>query len=175
MMIRIAVCGSGASDKNISIDQYNIAQELGSCIAAQDAVCITGGCGGIMEAVCKGVKENNGKTVGFLPFDSTSANPYVDIVLPTGIGYHRNMLIVQAADVVIAMAGKWGTLHEICSSMILQKPLVLLRGCNGFVDRLIQSTFLDDAIVPYAIVDSPDDAVKTAIRFAHLAKKKSKD
>jgi uncharacterized protein (TIGR00725 family) len=63
-MKQITVVGSAQS---ISSDVYQIAKDLGKAIALRGAVLITGGRGGVMEAVCRGAKENKGLTVGILP------------------------------------------------------------------------------------------------------------
>jgi len=175
MSAYIAVCGSGASDKNISPDQRRLAFELGKSIALHEGVLLTGGRGGIMEAVCRGAKEQNGQTIGILPSSSTPANAFVDIALPTGLGAYRNMALIHMADVVIALTGKWGTLQEICTAMIIGKPLVFLKGSNGFVDMLLSSGFLQEAITPYVITESPQEAVEKAVALISDDSKISKD
>jgi uncharacterized protein (TIGR00725 family) len=101
--------GSSCSRKN-----YKIAQKLGELIVQQGWTLICGGRSGVMEAVCRGAKAKGGITVGILPSaDGKDANPYVDIKIPTGLGYARNVLVVRAADIVIAIDGHYGTLSEI--------------------------------------------------------------
>ena len=72
----------------------------------------------MMEAACRGAKEADGLTVGILPgSDRSEANPFVDVALPSGLGEARNVLVVRAADVVIAIGGGYGTLSEIALSL----------------------------------------------------------
>jgi len=72
----------------------------------------------VMEAACRGAKEADGLTVGILPgSDRSEANPFVDVALPSGLGEARNVLVVRAADVVIAIGGGYGTLSEIALSL----------------------------------------------------------
>jgi uncharacterized protein (TIGR00725 family) len=67
-----------------------------------------------MEAACRGAKSSGGTTVGILPgIDRADANPYVDVVIATGLGEARNALVVNAADAVIAVGRGYGTLSEI--------------------------------------------------------------
>jgi hypothetical protein len=67
-----------------------------------------------MEAACRGAKEGGGTTIGILPtLDRADANPYVDVAIPTGLGEARNLLVVRAADALVAVGGAWGTLSEI--------------------------------------------------------------
>jgi uncharacterized protein (TIGR00725 family) len=88
-------------------------------------VLVCGGLGGAMEAACQGAKQAGGATVGLLPGpDRAEANPYVDVALPTGLGEGRNLLVVRAADVVIAVGGGYGTLSEIALALRHGKPVV---------------------------------------------------
>ena len=63
------------------------AEQLGGELAKRGLTVICGGLGGVMEAVCRGAKKAGGMTVGVLPGNrASSANPYVDIPIVTGIG-----------------------------------------------------------------------------------------
>lgn len=108
--MNIAVIGgSKCSKKN-----YKLAEKLGNLIAQEGWIVFCGGQKGVMEAACKGAKACGGTTVGILPENKKGkANKYVDIKIPTGLGYARNILVVRAADVVVAINGKYGTLSEI--------------------------------------------------------------
>lgn len=117
----IAVCGGHKCTKEVE----QIAYEIGRNIAKVGAMLICGGLGGVMKAVCKGCKEAGGVTIGILPGeDKNSANPYVDIAIPTGLGYTRNTLVVGSADAVIALPGEYGTLSEIAFALIEKKPVI---------------------------------------------------
>jgi uncharacterized protein (TIGR00725 family) len=101
------------------------AAEVGRLIAERGAVLVCGGRGGAMEAACRGAKEVGGLTVGILPGpDRSEANPFVDVVLPTGLGDARNALVVGAADVVIAIGGGYGTLSEIALALKAGKRVI---------------------------------------------------
>lgn len=71
-----------------------------------------------MAAVCKGCNQMGGVTVGLLPgVDESEANPWVQIILPTGLGEARNALVAQAGAGVIAIGGEYGTLSEIALAL----------------------------------------------------------
>lgn len=90
------------------------AYEVGKGIAALGAILVCGGLGGVMKAAAQGSKENGGVTVGILPGeDKRDANTYIDIPIATGLGYTRNTLVTSAVDIIVAFAGKYGTLSEI--------------------------------------------------------------
>ncbi len=116
--------GNEASEEVIAL-----AYEIGKHVALSGLMLVTGGRGGVMEAASKGASENNGIVLGIIPTDSKSdANPYVDIVIPTGMGIGRNVLVVKTADVCIAFPGSYGTLSEIGLALNLGKTVVALPG-----------------------------------------------
>ncbi|MGH2699145.1 MAG: TIGR00725 family protein [Actinomycetota bacterium] len=117
----VSVSGSGDAAPEVNA----LAEEVGALLARAEAVVVCGGLGGVMEAVCRGAKSAGGRTVGILPgTDRTDANPYVDVALPTGLGESRNALIARAADVLIAIAGEFGTLSEIGLALKIGTPVV---------------------------------------------------
>jgi uncharacterized protein (TIGR00725 family) len=148
------------------------AEEVGAAIAARGAVLITGGTGGVMEASAKGAKSGGGLTVGFLPQgDASHANPYIDLIFPTGLGTVRNVLTARCADSVIAVGGGVGTLNEITLAYDYAIPVVALAGSGGWADRLrpvlLDGAYLDERkVVPVTYADTPEDAVDQAIERA---------
>ena len=120
----VAVCGQSEPDPGLA----DAAREVGRLLAEAGAVVLCGGLGGVMEAVCQGVAEKGGVSVGLLPgSDRDEANRYVGLALPTGLGQARNAVIATAADAVIAIGGGWGTLSEIGHARRLGRPVVALR------------------------------------------------
>ena len=51
----------------------------------------------------------------------------------------RNFFVVSIADVVIGIAGSWGTLSELSMAMNFNKKVILLANTGGVVDLLINS------------------------------------
>lgn len=108
-----------------SAREEGAAEEVGRGVAAQEAVLVCGGQGGVMEAACRGARSAGGRTVGILPgLDRADANRWVDVAIATGMGELRNGLIVRAADVLIAVGGEFGTLSEIALALREGKPVV---------------------------------------------------
>jgi uncharacterized protein (TIGR00725 family) len=125
------------------------AHAVGRTLAAQGAVLVCGGLGGVMEAACRGAKEAGGTTVGILPgTDRAAANPFVDVALPTGLGEGRNVLVVRAADALIAVGGGHGTLSEIAFALKTGKRVIGL------------GTWDVEGVEP---VDSPEAAVEAVL------------
>ena len=121
---------------------------MGRGLAARGAVVVCGGLGGVMEAACRGAKEVGGHTVGILPgTDRAAANPFVDTVVPTGLGEARNALVVRAADALIAVGGGYGTLSEIAFALKAGKRVVGLDSWD--IDGVVA---VDDAEAAVAAV-----------------------
>ena len=140
-------------------DVRRAAEAVGRGLARRGAVVVCGGLGGVMEAACRGAKAEGGTTVGILPgLDRATANPFVDVALPTGLGEARNALVVRAADALVAVAGEFGTLSEIALALRLGTPVVGVRTWE-----LAREGRPVDAIVR---VDDPDAAASRALELA---------
>jgi uncharacterized protein (TIGR00725 family) len=108
-------------------DLYDAAELIGREVASRQAVVLTGGLSGAMEAAAKGAKAAGGLTIGVLPgFSPQDANPYIDLPIVTGLSEARNIIIVQTADVLIAVGGGSGTLSEIAFALKFHKPIISL-------------------------------------------------
>ena len=131
--MRISVIGGQEADEQASRMAFEVGREIG----ARGHVLICGGRTGVMREACRGAKESGGLTVGILPGDDLGdVNEFVDIPLPTGIGYTRNVLVARAGEAVIAIDGSLGTLSEIAFALISGRPVVglgtwELRDSNG--------------------------------------------
>jgi len=131
------------------------AEALGRCVAEAGAVLVCGGMGGVMEAACRGAQAAGGRTLGILPgYDRREGNPHLTVAIPTGLGYARNILVVRAADALIAVGGKFGTLSEIAYAKIEGRPVI------GLDTWTLARAELPDPIVRAA---SPRDAVAQAL------------
>ena len=146
--LRIGVIGGSRA----SARDEDRAREIGRRIAEAGAVLVCGGLSGVMRAAARGAREAGGLTVGILPGASPSdANPFIDVAVATGLGYTRNALVVMNADVLIAVAGEFGTLSEIAYGNIFGKPVI---GLGSWEVK---------GVTPAA---SPEEAVRTALEAA---------
>ena len=121
----IAIIGTASASEEV----IRTAEYLGTLLIDNGFRIISGGLSGVMEAVSRGArkseKHQDGDIVGILPgFNKFDANKYVDIVIPTGFGFARNLIIVAAADIVVAVAGGSGTLSEIAYAWQYKKPII---------------------------------------------------
>ena len=103
------------------------AKYLGKRLAKVVKYLCCGGLSGTMKAVCSGFKAGGGVTIGIITsYDKKDANNFVDLVIPTGLGLARNILVVKSGDVVVALPGEAGTLSEIAYCLQLNIPVISL-------------------------------------------------
>ena len=99
----VAVVGPGEASER----EVEVASHVGRALAEAGAVVVCGGLGGVMAGVCQGAADAGALTVGILPgTDRASANEWVSVAIPTGLGELRNGLVVRAADAVIAIGAR---------------------------------------------------------------------
>ena len=126
---KITVSVIGSHNKNVKVDQ--LAHKTGNIVAKMGYILVCGGLSGVMEAACKGAKEADGLTIGLLPgISKKDANPYVDIALPTTIGFARNAMVACSADIIVALPGSHGTRSEICYGLVYGRPVIDLGNWN---------------------------------------------
>jgi len=117
----IAVIGGGECDASTKERAF----EVGRLIATHGFGLVNGGLGGVMEASAEGCSSEGGLTVGLLPGTQVKdANAFMKIVIPTGLGSIRNLLIVRAAAALIAIGGEYGTLSEIALGLKAGKVVI---------------------------------------------------
>ncbi len=152
----ISVIGTGDT---ASARELTLAEEVGKLLAQRGATVVCGGLNGVMEAVCRGAKSAGGTTVGLLPgTERLEANAFVDIAVPTGLGYARNSLVAKGGDAVIAVGGAFGTLSEIGHALADGKVVVGLETWE-----LSRKGLLDNHIVR---ANTPAEAVDKALAAA---------
>jgi uncharacterized protein (TIGR00725 family) len=143
----IAVIGAGECGPEL----YQLAREVGALVAEAGAALVCGGLSGVMEGAARGAREAGGVTLGLLPGDDRgSANPYIDLAVPTGMGEGRNFLVVRAAEAAIAIGGGHGTLSEIALALKTGKRVVGLKTDWEKIPGVIKA-------------ESPSEAVRKAL------------
>ncbi|MDB9495008.1 hypothetical protein PN441_05965 [Spirulina major CS-329] len=149
----VGVMGPGAG---ATAADCELAGALGRAIASEGWAVLTGGRpSGVMAAVNRGAKQAGGLTIGILPGrDRTLADPNVEVVINTDLGYGRNNINVLSSDAIVACGMGLGTASEVALALKNGKSVILL-GCNptaiaffqqyGGVQLKIAAT-VDDAI-----------------------------
>ncbi len=137
-----------------------VAQAVGREIGRRGHTLICGGRGGVMEAACRGARDEGGHTIGVLPgADRADMNDYVEFPIVTNLGAARNVIVVLSADAVIAIDGGYGTLSEIALARGHGKPVVGLATWRISDDAGAEDDGIERA-------RDPADAVERAIAAA---------
>jgi len=126
-------------------EMEQIAHNLGKKLTKVVDLLVSGGLSGTMKAVCSGFKAGGGLTIGIIPgYDKKEANEFVDVVIPTGMGLARNVLVVKAADVVVAFPGEAGTLSEIAYCLQFRIPVISLGSWD--IKGVIKVSNIEEAV-----------------------------
>jgi uncharacterized protein (TIGR00730 family) len=113
---------------------YEEARALGRVLAESGLAVCSGGYGGVMEAVSRGVKEGGGKTYGVTAeFFQARLNPWIDVEVRVGTWQERLFELIRIADGFVACKGGTGTLVELAvvwemlnKSVMNGKPFAVL-------------------------------------------------
>jgi uncharacterized protein (TIGR00725 family) len=135
----IAIVGAGKCSKKLRDKAALVARQ----VVKNGGIIVCGGMGGIMEGAARGAWEGGGVSIGILPSeDRKDANKFVTFAIPTGFGEARNLMVIRAADAVVAFPGKFGTLSEMAFALKIGKPLISIAAWK-LGEGIIQ---LDDAV-----------------------------
>lgn len=119
----VAMIGPGDGDEGLCQQAEDIAAMLAG--AGMQIVC--GGRGGVMQAASRGAARVGGVAIGLLPEeDARAANPYLTVVIPTGMGEMRNAVIARSAICLVAVGGGAGTVSEMALGVKWGKPVYAL-------------------------------------------------
>jgi uncharacterized protein (TIGR00725 family) len=159
----IGVIGASSAEEKAR----NIAEAVGAAIGAAGWHLVCGGGGGVMAAACRGHRSvqlspgERGVTIGILPSDdSASANPYVDVSIPTGIGLARNAVVARASMGIVAVGGCSGTLSEIALAWQFGRPIAAMTTAGGWAAKLAGSCLDNRYDRPIFAADTPQDALR---------------
>jgi len=174
---KIAVCG--AAETNVCSDiAIDLARQIGKEIVKNDCILVSGATTGIPNYSAEAVKKARGISIGFSPAASERSHikkyrlpdKSYDVIVYTGFGYAgRNLLMTRAADGVIVICGRMGTLNEFTIAFEDEKPIGVLLGSGGTADRiqqLLRSPFRGQSKIVY-----DKDPQKLVKRLITLIKK----
>lgn len=138
MQYKIAVSGSAVD--NCAPGAFKKAYEVGRQIAKHNCVLLTGATIGVPQWATRGAKAGGGISIGLSPAVSKQAHiktyklpvKYMDLIIYTGFDYSgRNMLMTKAADGVIVICGRIGTLNEFTTAFEDKRVVGVLTGTGG--------------------------------------------
>ena len=174
----MAIIGSASSTLEVHVTRS--AEELGRRAVDAGFRVVTGGLGGVMLAASRGARASGkwreGDVLGVLPsYDRSRANEFVDIAIPTGLQYARNVIVVAMADVVVAVHGGAGTLSELALAWQLGRPIVSVGPSGGWAGRLAGQRVDDRSDQAIENAADPGQAVRWALAALERASSPSGD
>ena len=138
---RVGIIGGNKPDAK----SLKNAERMGELIAQNNYILVNGGMRGVMEASARGAKSAGGFVIAITPGKSRDdGNSISDIVIPTGLGYMRNPLVILNSDILVAIDGSYGTLSEIAYSQIYNRTVFGLNTWN--IEGVIPLSTPEDVI-----------------------------
>jgi len=143
MKLKIGVMGSATG--NLLKQHKDIAYELGSSIAQNGCITITGACPGLPLEAAKGATEAGGLVIGISPGLSEwehvnkyhSPTGYHEVLIFTGSGLMgREVVNIRTSDIVIIIGGRSGTLGEFSIAYDEGKLIGILSGTGGITSQI---------------------------------------
>lgn len=177
------VCIFASSSALLEPKYYALAEELGIAVARSGAgMVFGGGQHGLMGAVARGVKRENGRIIGVMPVRLNQPGiAYTECTefYETQTMHERKQRMEELADAFIALPGGFGTLEEVLEVITLRqlgyhdKPIVIIN-LDGFFDPILEQferfyaeRFADVAYrALYAVATNASEAV--ALVKAHV-------
>ncbi|MHC4410328.1 MAG: SLOG cluster 4 domain-containing protein [Planctomycetota bacterium] len=148
----IAVVGSGSEPPpNVA----ELGESLGAALVANGYGIVTGGRGGVQEAVCRGAVRKRGKSalpplIGLLPgHDASAGNAYLDFAIPTGVAQAHHALVASAGEVLVCIGGATGAMAEMALARKMGRPVIALRPSGGtaaLLAKVMESVYGADSV-----------------------------
>ncbi len=181
---RYKIAVSGAAEVHIcSKEAIGLAKEVGKEIVRQGCILITGATTGIPNYAAIGAKDARGVSIGFSPAASEVSHikkyrlpaDAFDVIVYTGFGYAgRNLLMTRAADGIIVICGRMGTLNEFTIAFEDEKPIGVMLGSGGVADDIkdiVRRPFRGKMNIVYS--KNPKELVKKLIQLIKKEKGRS--
>ncbi|MFH1392642.1 MAG: hypothetical protein ABIG90_03135 [bacterium] len=140
---KIALSGAAAGKRVKKAEEK--AEAIGKAIAETGCILITGATSGVPYYGAQGAKKAGGIVIGFSPAATKLAHiksyrlpvDYHDVIVYTGFEYAgRNLLMTRAADAVIVVSGRIGTLNEFTIAFEDNKVIGVLLNSFGVADDI---------------------------------------
>lgn len=167
---RVSVFGSARLEQDSP--DWETARELGRLLANAGFTVVTGGYGGLMEAVSRGAAEAGGQVVGLVMKSWTGLSPNTwNTELTWAEGYPARLAAMLDSHAVIALTGGVGTLSELAVVWAARQtepghcPIVLVgERWRRLVDEFARHLVIDSRDLSLVqVVDSPSQAVDAVL------------
>lgn len=166
--IQIGVIGGGLNNlppksKDIILKE---AELVGTLIANKNGILISGGMDGVMESSCRGAYLNSGIVVGTPGRQRGSSNQYVtvEICTPIDVGDYLFAGILSCNSIIIFPGGA-GTLAEIAIAYRYSKPMIIMKGYDKYLDKLVGKSLDYTKKTVFQGANSAKEAVDLAFNY----------
>jgi uncharacterized protein (TIGR00725 family) len=132
---RAQVCVLGSAEPGSAA--YDLAGEAGELLARL-GITLVSGCGSPATRIAaERALTRGGLVVSIVPSDDIQLKDWpCSVLIPSGMGDARNLLMALAGDACIVVGGRAGTISEVCLAWLHHRPLLPLTGCGGWSDQL---------------------------------------
>jgi len=129
------VCVLGSAEPGSAA--YELSGEAGALLA-HHGITVISGCGSPATRVAaEQAITASGLVVSIIPPDEMPAPDWpATVVIPSGMGDARNLLMALAGDACIVIGGRAGTISEVSLAWLHKRPLLPLVGHGGWSDTL---------------------------------------
>ena len=129
------VCVLGSAEPGSAA--YALAGDAGELLARL-GITVVSGCGSPATRVAaERALAAGGLVVSIVPSDDIGLEDWpCSVLIPSGMGDARNLLMALAGDACIVIGGRAGTISEVCLAWLHHRPLLPLTGCGGWSDDL---------------------------------------
>ncbi|WP_296508984.1 Rossmann fold nucleotide-binding protein [Rhodoferax sp.] len=135
---RKQVCILGSAEPGSAA--YDLAGQAGELLARL-GVTVVSGCGSPATRVAaERAVAAGGVVLSIIPEGEMPPPDWpATVVVPSGVGDARNLLMALAGDACLVIGGRAGTISEVCLAWLHKRPLLPLTGCGGWSDQLEQN------------------------------------
>jgi uncharacterized protein (TIGR00725 family) len=116
---------------------YELAGAAGELLARR-GITVVSGCGSpATRFAAERALAAGGVVVSIVPSDDIALQDWpCSVLIPSGMGDARNLLMALAGDACVVIGGRAGTISEVCLAWLHHRPLLPLTGCGGWSDQL---------------------------------------
>src|ERR1700758_1283103 len=132
---RPQVCVLGSAEPGSKA--YDLAGDAGELLARL-GMTVVSGCGSPATRIAaQRASAAGGLVVSIITDSDMPASDWpATVVIPSGMGDARNLLMALAGDACIVIGGRAGTKSEVHLAWLHKRPLLPLTGCGGWSDEL---------------------------------------
>lgn len=162
LLRRKQVCVLGSAEPGSAA--YDLAGQAGE-LMARLGITVVSGCGSpATRFAAERAMAAGGTVVSIIPEGEMPAADWpATVVIPSGVGDARNLLMALAGDACLVIGGRAGTISEVCLAWLHKRPLLPLTGCGGWSDHLEQNPpdeRKNSPILPWNSVDALEQQLR---------------